>query len=593
MAVVKTFDYRYGIRSRTALIDLEVELLAYQRGLDESKGGLGLAAHFRNIVELLWGPDSIEPWIWHPWAEEMLEVSHKHPITGKVRPHVGFSGCASSGKTHWGGLYAIINWLCDPLNCSCYVTSTSLSEAKHRIWKSVCKLYATAPQLAEIGKLVDSQGKICTIKEDGSHDDSAGIFLIAAAPSKEREAIGKLIGRKNKRVFLICDELPELSHALAEAAFGNLVSNPIFQFVGMGNFKSRYDPFGEFIAPKDGYDAISVDTDEWETEKGYCVRFDGMKSPNVLAGEDIYPRIYGSKQLAAHRKDFGENTAMFWRMCRSFESPVGIDNIIYSEADLIAGKVHDQPVWMSPPTKISALDPSFTNGGDRSYQLIANYGQTTDGTWTIHIEQYLPLYENASIRVPRDYQIARLFRDNCLAFGVSPENAAIDSTAAGSVLLSIIYEEWSNRVLGINFSGYPSNMLVSVADPVPARDKFDRRVSELWWVGREFMKYGQIKGVNNDLARELKARRYDTMKGPEGLKITVEPKKEMRERLGFSPDLADSFAMIIELCRQKFGALAGGIETGMRRHNKDWQEEVNNWSAVYENVKYESEAEYA
>src|SRR5262249_26045045 len=141
-------------------------------------------------------------------------------------------------------------------------------------------------------------------------------------------------------------------------------------------------------------------------------------------------------------------------------------------------------------------------GGDRSYLIIGNYGQTVDGLWTIHCEHYLPLHEDASVRIPRDYQIARKFRDNCIAFGGSPENACMDSTAAGSVLLSIVFEEWSSRVLGINFSGYGSDMLVSAADPVPACDKFDRRVSELWWVGREFMKYNQIKGVNSDLARE-------------------------------------------------------------------------------------------
>lgn len=582
--------YRDLLRSiEPSLNDLEVELAAYKLALGPERGGLGLAQHFRNIADMLYGPKSDEPFVWHPWVEKMNVVCHTHPTTGSLRPHVALSGCASSGKSQYGGLFAIINWLADPHNTYVFVTSTSLSEAKSRIWKSVVKLFTGVRGLAGVGKLVDSQGKICTLKEDGKHDDTAGIFLIAASASKEREAVAKLIGRKNKRVFLVADELPELSHSILDAFFGNLMVNPINQFIAMGNFKSRYDPFGEFVRPIGGYDSINIDTDEWETEKGYCVRFDGMKSPNILSGKDEHKWLYGSSHLEKHRKNYGETSAMFWRMCRSFESPVGMDNIIYSEADLSSGKVHEDPVWMMPPIKCSAMDPSYTNGGDRTVQFIFNYGQTVNGLWTIHIAKYITIHEDASIKVPRDYQVARKFRDNCMAEGVSPENSAMDSTGAGSVLLSIIHEEWSPLVHGINFSGYPTEMLVNVSDPVTARNKYDRRVSELWYVGKEFVKYGQIKGVNDDLARELKARQYDTVKGPEGLKISVEPKKEMKKRIGFSPDLGDTFAMAVDLCRQNFGALAGGFDTGMRKANTNWEQLVSDADAMYQNADYSEE----
>jgi hypothetical protein len=131
------------------------------------------------------------------------------------------------------------------------------------------------------------------------------------------------------------------------------------------------------------------------------------------------------------------------------------------------------------------------------------------------------------------------------------------------------------------------------SDPVTARDKFDRRVSELWWVGREFVKYGQIKGVNDDLSRELKARKYTTQKGPEGLKIKVETKPDMKDRLGFSPDLADSFAVALDIARSRFGALAGGIATGLNRPRLEWESEVAAHQAVFENITYgEQAAEY-
>ncbi len=588
------FKHRYGITQYHQLDDLQVELIAYKAGLTIEEGGLGLAGHFRNITNMLYGPKSREPWIWSPWSDKMCDVAHEHPITGVARPHVAFSGCASSSKSHFGALFGIINWLCDPWNTYVFMTSTSLSEAKHRVWKSVVKLYMAAKDILP-GKLIDSLCKIPTVNDDGNHNDSAGIFLIAAAPTKEREAIGKLIGKKAKRVIFIADELPELSHAIPEAAFGNLMSNELFQFMALGNFKSRYDPFGELVEPKDGWDSINVDSDEWECARFgnfYCVHFDGMKSPNIMAGTDLYPHMYGSKQLNVHRRDFGDNSAMFWRMCRSFEAPIGLENCIYSEAELSAGRAYDKAIWKSPPLAVSSMDPSFTNGGDRTVQMIGHFGISIDDQWVLQLIETLVLHDDAKlIKVSRDYQIARQFRDNCKKWGVEPGNAALDVTGAGSPLYSIICEEWSHYVVPVNFSGAPSQMYVRVGDQLPAHKQFDRRVSELWWVGKEFMRFGQIKGVTKDLARELRARYYETVKGVDGLKVCVEKKEDMRKRIGFSPDAGDCFNVMIELVRQKHNFLAGGTGRGPVGQQKEWAKEVELVDQLYANVKYE-EPEY-
>lgn len=63
----------------------------------------------------------------------------------------------------------------------------------------------------------------------------------------------------------------------------------------------------------------------------------------------------------------------------------------------------------------------------------------------------------------------------------------------------------------------------------------------------------------------------------------------MKVRIGFSPDLADAWAVLVDLCRRNFGALAGGENTGMRRNNTDWEQQVKNADALYANVNYEPE----
>lgn len=572
--------YKYGIWFENPPTELENELRAFLLDPSPEHGGLGKSEHFWNICAMLWGPKSTKPFIRHPWAEKMTAKACQEK-------YLGISGCGSSGKSDWGAVWGIVNWLAAPKETLVMMTSTSLKESQKRIWGS-CKSYWQArPGLP--GKLVDSVGMIRTEDGSGVFNDKEGIALIACEKKDEKEAIGKIIGAKNQRVILIGDELPELTEALLNAAVSNLALNPYFQFVGLGNFRSQYDAFGVFIRPKSGYDSISVEDDEWETELGTCLHLDGMRSPNIIDGADRWP-IYNSKNLANHKKDLGADSAMFWRMCRSFHAPVGISDTIYSEADILSGKAMDQDcLWMSQPIRVSSLDPSFTDGGDRCAQHFGSLGECVDGVWRMRLDKTILLRENVGNKAPRDYQIARQFRDNCIAEQIPPRNAATDTTGAGSVLWSIIAEEWSREVLAVNFSGSPSEFFVRANDTMAADKQFDRRVSELWCVGREYMKFGQIKGITPDLARELKARRYDTIKGAEGLRVSIEKKRDMKKRLGFSPDLADSWCVLLDLCRQRFGFLAGGQSTGMNATDTTWQKQAQIADDIYANVAYEPE----
>lgn len=574
-------NYPYGLSAQHELTPLALELHCYRTGRKPEQQGLGRAQHFKNICAILWGPKSLSPFEWHPWNERMNEVSHVHPVTGQEYPHFSLSGCASSSKSHWLAAYAIINWLCDPYNTFVYITSTSTAGAKHRVWKSIMTLYWASPVLQAIGKMVDSQAKICTIHEGtGKHDDSAGIFILAAAPSKARESIGQIIGRKNKRVFLLADELAELSFAVLEAAFGNLMANPLFQFGAASNFKSREDAFGEVTEPKDGWDSINIESDEWETKRGYCLRFDGMRSPNILAGKDIYPYIYGSKQLKEHRTH-GEKSITFWRMCRSFETPAGLENAIYSESDLASGKAYDQNViWDYSYVNLGGADPSYTTGGDRFMFWHGRLGKS-NGLWVLLLIKSKVLREDVTKlnERTRDYQMADQLKMECESSGIAPENFGLDITA--SSFGSILAELWSPKFHRVNFGGAPTDRAVFGDDPRRANQLYTNRVSEIWYVGKEFMRFGQIRGVTTSLGRELKARIYDSIKGATGLRIRVEPKTEMKKRLGFSPDEADACFVLLDTARERLQFLAGGLNQGVRKSTTSFLAKSRKADTVY------------
>jgi hypothetical protein len=534
--------------------DVTIELVAFRENFSPARGGLGKYAHFRKIVEILWPYDKKkfkDGFQWNPWAERIFEAACEHKF-------LGISGPKSSSKTHCIGIWGLVNWLCDPFNTLVLVTTTSVREARKRMWGVIRERHLQVPGLP--GKIVDSMGKL--IMEDAGSDRSS-ITLIPSAKDKEKEATEKLIGLKNKRVFLLVDEATDVSPAIFEAVH-NLDSNPYFQIIALGNFASSYDPFGQFITPKDTWNSVNCEMDDWPISRGHCIHLDGEKTPN-LDSDDQWPFLLTSKQLRDAKEYQGENSLSYWRFIRSFPSPIGAEQNIYSEADIRKYEGEPQPKWDGTPIKVAGFDPSFTNGGDRSVLYFGNYGKTDLGLSCVAFgKAHLLREDSTKANEPRNFQIARQVREMCEKEGVKPEHLAIDATGAGDPFCDILSELWSPRIFRVKFGEKPTTLPTSAVSPVKANEKFSNRVTELWYVGVEFLRSRQLKGITPDLGRELTARKYSTMSGG---KLVVEPKKDMKARIGKSPDLADAAFLLLDLCRQRLGAYAGGKMAGNRQEN--------------------------
>ncbi len=546
---------------------------------------------FKALVTYHFGPNSPNQFIWHPWADWFAERLCEHDRLGAI-------GCANSSKTDLGALWALINWDADPMNTLVMVTSTSLKDSKKRMWGRIERYWASAPEMVARGHMVPSIGMLRSrVLDDGqgptrSHSksvepDDRGIALIAGEKKKEKDMVGKIIGMKAPRIFLIADELPELSEALAGAFDYNLSMNPGAQMVGIGNFNSIHDPLGVFVRPKRGYSSINAEqSSEWETEFGWCIRFDGLKSPNFDEDVDRWPFIYNRKNLAKHRK-LGENTIQFWRMCRSFPCPLGVDDCIYSDADFIAGRAQEIVVLTTEPITLLSLDPAYTHGGDRCPAIVADFGDL-DGVKTLSVREVIQLREDVTrVKEARDMQIAQQFKELGNRIKCGPRNAALDGTGAGMPFASIVHTLWSNEVLIVQFGGAPSERAVFAHDPRPASEMYVNRVSELWYAGKEFMSSGQLRGITDEICRQMKARRYITQKAIT-LRTKVEPKDDLKARLGFSPDEADAYFVMLELCRQRFGFSATGSKVSFANVRKIFHQRAVASNRLYKNLYTES-----
>lgn len=543
----------YGLYFPARYSRLDIELYCFRVGRATEKGGLGKAEHFWNIISLLWGKNNpirnkSKYFIRNPWSEEIIDALC-------ANRYVGVGGCAGSTKSETLALWVLVSFLCNPRHTLGIIISTSLKEAKKRIWGSLVDFIRAIPAPGLPLQVVDYSGTIRYLSPTFKSSDRSTISLVAAERKQEKEAVGKLIGMHNDLVIVVADELSELTGALLEYAFpgGNLASNPDYQFVGLSNPVSYYDPFGLLWKPKDGWMSINVESSFWETEFGVGIHFDGMKSPNILAGKTLYPFLPTAQKIEeAKRAEGGENSLRFWRMVRGFFAPMGQEDLIYAEQDIVKFKGEEPAIWGDQPlTKCAALDPGFTNGGDRSIVYLGTIGQSKDRAHTLNYDRYVELVEDVTSDEERSYQIARQFKELCEREGIAPRHAAVDATGAGGPFCDIVSTIWSREILRVKFGGKASAQPVSLTDPALGHERYFDRVTEIWYSGKELLRQGQIKGISPEMAREMSARKYGTT-GAEK-KIYAESKVDMKFRTKKSPDIADAGFILLALCRERLG----------------------------------------
>ena len=342
--------------------------------------------YFWRICDILWNrPDIPEPLMeQNPWAKLIIRSCLENKF-------LAVGGAASSSKSHTMAAFAIVNCLSQPKDTLVLITSTTLREARKRIWGSIITLLAVIDDMPF--RIRDSIGNVAYVNEHGTLLEKSGLSLIAAEKSRTREAVGKFIGIKNKRVIVIGDELSEISEAVVHAGLTNLSANPEFRMIGMSNPSSKFDAFGVWSEPEDGWDSVDTNIDDgWRTKwGGKYIRLDGERSPNILAGETIYPYLPRADQIAEKRELLGTSSRGYMRMVRA----------VFFDSDEDCGHLlrdRDHKEWMyaqskvggTSMVKVAGLDPAFTNGGDRTILYTGYVGTDETGQYVFELGKKLP-----------------------------------------------------------------------------------------------------------------------------------------------------------------------------------------------------------
>ena len=505
---------------------------------------------------------------WHEWTWEVVRELCEPGL-------VGFPGCSGSCKTRNVAGFLAVWWLCDPQNSSVCFVSTTVKALRRRGWAEIQRAHSMIDE--PFGNMVDSR----TIWQCEPGNDRHAIIGRAVEEGSTQKVADDIKGVHTRRQAVAIDEATAVPEAIYDAC-ANLFSYPDeFLLVTMANPRHRLDAFGRFCEPEKSWTSVTVDTPRWTAkafdacggQKPRVVRFDAEKSPNITSPKPVSSHLPTARVVNQAKAHSGGNSPFYWTNFRGFWPPEGLIKTVFSETALFkfggtADHVFDGETFML----IGALDPAY--GGDRACLRFAKIGTIAlrhdpltpvkSTTWGIQLMHPIIIPVDARSTNPIHFQLSEQTKRECESVDVGehrmecpPENLGVDDSGAGG-LCDIFARTWSPRIIRVEFGGRPSEEPCSLEDIRPASEVYRNKRAEMFFRARGALESGQLKGIDAETAVELCAIEYDDVNKE---RIVLMSKADYKAKMGFSCDLADTVAILMEVARRLGFKLAALGET--------------------------------
>lgn len=546
----------YGRRWPEETIQLNVEMWMIRN--PGSRGFVSLSHHYREMRRCIWPElhDEKDGQRWHKLIRDTVRRPNSK-LTVLLGP-------ASSGKTHDSAWNYLCEYYCFPDETCVLVSSTDIRGLELRVWGEIKSLHERATQRFDFlpGYLIDSKHCIATDDiEDGTmRDFRKGLIGIPTIQGGKAIGLKNWIGIKQKRVRLIADEASLMGSSFL-SAFSNLDKNEDFQAIVLGNPIDMFDPLGRAAEPKDGWGSHMEPekTDVWETKfmGGIAINLVGTDSPNFDFPGTKFPYLVSREKIERTLSFFTKDSVEYYSQCKGVMKVGELSKrVVTIELCRQFGATLD-PIWSGDDNhiRIAALDAAYS--GDRCVLTDLELGREVGGKQVIRIVDTIVVPVRVGLTMIPEDQIASFCAEYCVENKILPEHFFHDSTGRGTLGTSLA-RIWSDKCNPIEFGGNPTTRPVSMDlyvhdDELGIKrlkrcdEHYSKFVTELWFSVRYAIESGQIRNLPEDTIDEGSMREWRLVRGN---KIEIETKKEMKERVGRSPDLFDSLAVGIEGARR-------------------------------------------
>lgn len=553
---------RYGVLWDSSLDDLQIELEMIRVGgrkvlKSGNVAGEGLFQHYRNAKSCCWPEDDHTRWsdlIWKTLAENEISV---------------ILGPGDAGKSWDMGGFALIDWWAFPEQTLWMVSSTEYRGAELRIWGVIKELYNRAIDRYDWlpGRILESMHAITSEKIDDDQRKARslkkGIIFVPVKKGANHVSLSAFVGAKSPRLRHAGDECQFFAKEFLDC-YANWYGKRDFKGVLAGNPLSVDEALCTAAEPVEGWDNF-IDTEKTQTWRSNwfnaaVVALDGRDTPNNDFPQDDGPRYHylvGKKKLDAVASTHGKDSWQWFNQCVGKPKPgLVLRRVITREFCRIHG-AHDVAFWQNTTrTWIYGLDPAY-GGGDRCIGMPIEFGDGLEGhqILKVHPPEIVPISLN--LNMPPEDQIANFVKTRLADLNIPVENCYYDSFGKGTLGFAFAQVFGQKTPRPVDFGQKPTNRPVrqdlfmeenGVRRLKRCDEHYSKYVSELWFCVREIIQGGQMRELPKSVMDEGCTREYYMVTGN---KYEVEPKDDMKERMGYSPDEFDALAVCCEGARQR------------------------------------------
>lgn len=584
---------KYGCQFDASFNPLEIELWMIRNG---KRNYSQLFEHYMEARRLLW-PERYR----HRWTDIMYKATIENIVTILMGP-------GSSQKSSFAAEFSLISYWAKPDNTLILVSTTTTDKLDSAIFGEIKMLFNDARDRWDFldGNVLESKRMITTdsLEIQSVRDVRKGFLGKPCYSGHRYVGLGVYAGIKQENIIFVADELQFMQSTFFDCLpnmfqSAGLDSNgdPSVKVIGSGN--PNHDPEDQLsiaAEPEDGWASLGdvTKTTVWKNKfyRGVTVNLIGLDSPNFDVPEGVrppFPRLISRNTVKLVVKRWGTNSPKYYSQCVGKMMFNMQQNRVVTMLFCEQHRAFEKAFWKDDAkTRIGFLDPAW--GGDRCVWGWLEFGYSMENQQIIRFGEH-KIVPFVAGKVETDDQIAQFVQREARSHGVKPADIFYDSTGKGTTGAAFARVFGSEVPVPVAFGEKPTRRMVrhdlmifdealQIKRHKRCDEEYSKFVTELWFAARNVIECEQMRELPEEIVREGAMREYYEVPGG---KVEVEPKDEMKERIGFSPDLFDAFVVGIEGARQRgfnIGRLGEVIienqedEDFFDREAKEWNDAI-------------------
>ena len=517
---------------------------------------------------ILWGPDTFSP---EPHSVEMMWRSlFDYSL-------INVMGAASCGKTFSPSAWALLDWVLDPEWTRVQVVSNSEDHVKKNLFGDLVRLHQEA--VLELPGKIDSE----SISLDKKRAMGIFVLTIPGGPT----ARGKLKGAKMKnrpphplfgrssRLRVILDEAQEIAPNIWDDVPNLLASvdnsTEHIKILAAANPKAEFSRYGLNCKPTGGWESITDEQDEWESETGWhVISINAMRTENVMQQKTIFPRMITfegvQKIIRSQGRGNSDHPNCYTYIYGRFPKTSLMGAVIKAEH---IRRSEGEWIFDEATRSVAGNDPAYT--GDSPTLATGRVGRAIgwiDAAGVRHtLERPRTVVQVDAVGVLErgDMQdMASDILERCRQLSIRPNCFGIDRTGLGQGVHDIVRRQWRAKVgivdspnelvgiIGIHYSESATEHRVCEEDTETPKEMYDRIATELYFAAAKLLEHDCVRfgrGIDPKVYEQLAARQGGMQPGL-GRKLTLEKKDVFKARTGgHSPDEADAVTIMLHVAR--------------------------------------------